>query len=43
MKILSGGGGELRKFLDTREGGSEKIRGGSESLHTLNPKGEGGA
>ena len=25
MKILKGGG--LRKFLDTRKGGSEKIRG----------------
>ena len=31
----------LRKFLDTRKGGSEKIRGGSESLYTLNPKGGG--
>ena len=33
--------GGLRKFLGTRKGGSEKIRGGggSENLHTLNPKG----
>ena len=30
----------LRKFLATRNGGSEKIRGGGESrnLYTLNPK-----
>ena len=37
--------GGLRKFLDTRKGGSEKIRGGgggSENLYTLNPKGGGG-
>ena len=35
--------GRLRKFLDTRKGGSEKIRGGggSENLYTLNPKGGG--
>ena len=40
MKILRGG---HRKFLDTRKGGSEKIRGGgSENLYTLNPKGRGG-
>ena len=40
-----GGGvaGGLRKFLDTRKGGFEKIRGGSENLYTLNPKGRGGA
>ena len=31
----------LRKFEDTRMGGSEKIRGGSENLYTLNPKGGG--
>ena len=36
MKILMGG---LQKFLDTRKGSSEKIRGGSENLYTLNPKG----
>ena len=42
MKILRGEGGGLRKFLDTRKGGSEKIRGrGSENLYTLNPKGSG--
>ena len=36
MKILMGGGGGLRKFLDSRKGGSE-------NLYTLNPKGgEGG-
>ena len=34
--------GELRKFLDTRKGGSEKIRGDSENLYTSKPK-EGGA
>ena len=34
--ILRGGGG--RKFLDSRKGGSEKIRGGSENLFTCNPK-----
>ena len=28
MKILRGGGGGLLKFLDTRKGDSEKIRGG---------------
>ena len=39
MKILRGW---LRKFLDTRKGGSEKIRGGSKNLYTLNPKGGGG-
>ena len=33
--------GRLRKFLDTRKGGSEKIRGGSENLYALNPKGGG--
>ena len=32
MKILRGG---LQKFLDTRKGGSEKIRGASENLYTL--------
>ena len=37
MKILRG----LRKVLDTRKGGSKKIRGGSENLYTFNPKGEG--
>ena len=31
------------KFLDTRKGGSEKIRGGSENLYTSKPTGEGGA
>ena len=40
-EVIEGGGG-LRKFLDTRKGGSEKIRGGSENLYTLNPKGGGG-
>ena len=39
MKILRGG---LRKFLDTRKRGSEKIRGGSENLYTSKPTGEGG-
>ena len=36
--------GGLRKFLDTRKEGSEKIRGvgGSENLYTLSPKGGGG-
>ena len=34
--------GGLRKFLDTRKGGSEKIRGeGSENLHTFKPTGGG--
>ena len=33
--------GGLWKFLDTRKGGSEKIRRGSENLYTLNPKGGG--
>ena len=34
--------GGLQKFLDTRKGGSEKIRGGgSDYLYTLNPKGGG--
>ena len=36
MKTLRGG---IRNFLDTQKGGSEKIRGGSENLYTLNPKG----
>ena len=31
MKILRGG---LRKFLDTRKGGSEKVRGGFKNLYT---------
>ena len=31
-------GGGVRKFLDSRKGGSEKIRGGSENLYTFNPK-----
>ena len=33
--------GGLRKFLDTRQGGSEKIRGGgeSENLYTSKPRG----
>ena len=37
-------GGELRKFLDTRKGGSEKIRGGggSKNLYTSRPTGVGG-
>ena len=35
------GGGGLRKFLDTRKGGSEKIRGGSENLYTSKPTGGG--
>ena len=46
---MTRGGGEdenieggLRKFLDTRKGGSEKHRGGSENLYALNPKGGGG-
>ena len=39
MKILRGG---LRKFLDTRKGCSEKIRGGSEDLYTSKSTGEGG-
>ena len=38
MKTLQGG---LQKVLDTRKGGSEKIRGGSKNLYTLNPKGGG--
>ena len=33
----------LRKFLDTRNGGSEKIRRGSENLYTSKPTGEGGS
>ena len=42
MKILREGG--LRKFLDTRKEGSEKIRGGaSENLYTSKPTGGGGA
>ena len=44
MKILRGGGG-LRKILDTRKGGSEKIKGASETLYTSKPtgrRGEGG-
>ena len=32
----------LRKFVDTRKGGSEKIKRGSENLYTLNPNGGGG-
>ena len=39
MKILRGGG--LRKFLDSRKGGFEKIRGGSENLYSLKPTGGG--
>ena len=35
-------GGGLEKFLDTQNGGSEKIRRGSENLHTSKPTGEGG-
>ena len=31
--------GGLRKVLDTRKGGSEKIRVGSEKLYTLKPTG----
>ena len=38
MKILRG---VLRKFLDIRKGGSEKIRGGSENLYTSKPTGGG--
>ena len=34
--------GGLRKILDTRKGGSEKIREGSENLYTSKPTGEGG-
>ena len=35
--------GGLQKCLDTRKGGSEKIRGeGSENLYASNPKGGGG-
>ena len=37
MKMLRGGG--LRKFSDTRKGGSEKIEGGSENLYTSKPTG----
>ena len=40
MKILRGG---LRKFLDTRKGGSEKIRGDSENLYISKPTGGGGS
>ena len=42
MKILRGGS---ENFLDTRKGGSEKIRGGggSENLYTSKPTGEGGS
>ena len=36
MKILRG---ELRKLLDSRKGGSEKIREGSENLYTSKPTG----
>ena len=40
MKILRGGG--LQKFLDTRKGGSEKIRReGSKNLYTSKPTGVG--
>ena len=42
MKILRGGS---EKFLDTRKGCSEKIRGqgvGSENLYTSKPTGRGG-
>ena len=40
MKILRGG---FQKFLDTRKGGSEKIRGeGSKNLYTSKPPGRGG-
>ena len=35
--------GGLQKFLDTRKGGSEKIRGGCENLYTSKPTGGGGA
>ena len=35
-------GGGLEKFLDTQNGGSEKIRGGSKNLYTSKPMGEGG-
>ena len=36
--------GGLRKFLDTRKGGSEKIRGGdSENLYTSKPTTGGGS
>ena len=38
MKLSRGG---LRKFLDTRKGGSEKIRGSSENLYTSRPSGGG--
>ena len=46
--MTKGGGDEdieggLRKFLDTRKGGSEKIRGGSKNLHTSKPTGGGGS
>ena len=36
-------GGGLQKFLDTRKGGPEKIRGGSENLYTSKPTGGGGS
>ena len=44
---MGGGGDEdieggLRKFLDTRKGGSERIRWSSENLYTSEPTGEGG-
>ena len=35
--------GGLRKFLDTRKGGSEKIRRGSANLYSLKPTGGGAA
>ena len=34
--------GGLQKFLDTRKGGPEKIRGGSKNLYTSKPTGGGG-
>ena len=33
--------GGLRKFLDTRKGGSEKTRGGSENSYASKPTGGG--
>ena len=41
MKILRGGG--LRKFLDTRKGSSEKIRGGLRKFVCFKTNRRGGA
>ena len=43
FNMTRGGGGGLRKFLDTRKGGSEKLLGGgSENLYSSKPTGRGG-